>query len=168
MTRTTAEKHWKCRMYQILYNARIIIFLISHSLHNIFFKFFDTKIHEMYDFWYNARSTINNLIINWYLCYGFHIMFFYVFYVRFRVFCHKLCNHSNFGNFILCCIMFSSAMLAAENPLKADASRNLVSIYIRFFFVLSLLSLFYIIFSILGFKQVWLLFYGCLHNRTVA
>ncbi|KNC23831.1 Voltage-dependent calcium channel type D subunit alpha-1 [Lucilia cuprina] len=53
---------------------------------------------------------------------------------RFRVFCHKLCNHSNFGNFILCCIMFSSAMLAAENPLKADASRNLVLNKFDYFF----------------------------------
>ncbi|XP_073814262.1 ca[2+]-channel protein alpha[[1]] subunit D isoform X3 [Musca autumnalis] len=53
---------------------------------------------------------------------------------RFRVFCHRLCNHSNFGNFILCCIMFSSAMLAAENPLKADASRNIVLNKFDYFF----------------------------------
>ncbi|XP_059226806.1 muscle calcium channel subunit alpha-1 isoform X3 [Stomoxys calcitrans] len=53
---------------------------------------------------------------------------------RFRVFCHWLCNHSNFGNFILCCIMFSSAMLAAENPLKADASRNIVLNKFDYFF----------------------------------
>ncbi|CAD7000897.1 unnamed protein product [Ceratitis capitata] len=43
---------------------------------------------------------------------------------RFRIFCHWLCNHSNFGNVILCCIMFSSAMLAAEDPLKSNADRN--------------------------------------------
>nr|Q25452.1 RecName: Full=Muscle calcium channel subunit alpha-1; AltName: Full=MDL-alpha-1 [Musca domestica]CAA83514.1 voltage dependent calcium channel alpha1 subunit [Musca domestica] len=53
---------------------------------------------------------------------------------RFRIFCHRLCNHSNFGNFILCCIMFSSAMLAAENPLKADASRNIVLNKFDYFF----------------------------------
>ncbi|KAL9928146.1 muscle calcium channel subunit alpha-1-like isoform 1-T2 [Glossina fuscipes fuscipes] len=53
---------------------------------------------------------------------------------RFRVFCHRLCNHSNFGNLILCCIMFSSAMLAAENPLKAEASRNLVLNKFDYFF----------------------------------
>uniref|UniRef100_W8B5H6 Voltage-dependent L-type calcium channel subunit alpha n=2 Tax=Ceratitis capitata TaxID=7213 RepID=W8B5H6_CERCA len=45
---------------------------------------------------------------------------------RFRIFCHWLCNHSNFGNVILCCIMFSSAMLAAEDPLKSNADRNQV------------------------------------------
>ncbi|XP_028900764.2 muscle calcium channel subunit alpha-1 isoform X2 [Zeugodacus cucurbitae] len=45
---------------------------------------------------------------------------------RFRVFCHWLCNHSNFGNVILCCIMFSSAMLAAEDPLRPNADRNKV------------------------------------------
>ncbi|XP_030377282.1 voltage-dependent calcium channel type D subunit alpha-1 isoform X2 [Scaptodrosophila lebanonensis] len=53
---------------------------------------------------------------------------------RFRVFCHWLCNHSNFGNIILCCIMFSSAMLAAENPLKADADLNKVLNKFDYFF----------------------------------
>lgn len=45
----------------------------------------------------------------------------------FRVFCHWLCNHSHFGNIILACIMFSSAMLAAEDPLNANSPRNQVS-----------------------------------------
>ncbi|KAL9888468.1 muscle calcium channel subunit alpha-1 isoform X1 [Glossina fuscipes] len=53
---------------------------------------------------------------------------------RFRVFCHRLCNHSSFGNFILCCIMFSSAMLAAEDPLRADSSRNQVLNKFDYFF----------------------------------
>lgn len=48
------------------------------------------------------------------------------FLYRFRVACHKLCNHSHFGNIILACIMFSSAMLAAEDPLDADSERNKV------------------------------------------
>lgn len=47
--------------------------------------------------------------------------------LRFRVFCHKLCNHGHFGNVILVCIMLSSAMLAAEDPMNADHPRNLVS-----------------------------------------
>lgn len=51
----------------------------------------------------------------------------FIIFPRFRVFCHWLCNHSNFGNIILCCIMFSSAMLAAENPLKANDDLNNVS-----------------------------------------
>lgn len=37
---------------------------------------------------------------------------------RFRIFCHWVCNHSWFGNIILVCIMISSGMLAAEDPLK--------------------------------------------------
>ncbi|XP_036335354.1 muscle calcium channel subunit alpha-1 isoform X1 [Rhagoletis pomonella] len=53
---------------------------------------------------------------------------------RFRVFCHWLCNHSNFGNVILCCIMFSSAMLAAEDPLRSDADRNKVLNKFDYFF----------------------------------
>ncbi|XP_063370147.1 muscle calcium channel subunit alpha-1-like [Cydia amplana] len=39
---------------------------------------------------------------------------------RFRVFCYKLSASSTFGNIILVCIMFSSAMLAAEDPLDAQ------------------------------------------------
>lgn len=38
---------------------------------------------------------------------------------RFRVFCYKLSASSAWGNIILVCIMFSSAMLAAEDPLDA-------------------------------------------------
>ncbi|KAK9497561.1 hypothetical protein O3M35_004261 [Rhynocoris fuscipes] len=45
---------------------------------------------------------------------------------RIRVFCHWLCNHSHFGNVILVCIMVSSALLAAEDPLKAESPRNRV------------------------------------------
>ncbi|XP_037925281.1 muscle calcium channel subunit alpha-1 isoform X7 [Hermetia illucens] len=53
---------------------------------------------------------------------------------RFRVFCHWLCNHSHFGNVILGCIMFSSAMLAAEDPLNANSQRNQVLNYFDYFF----------------------------------
>ncbi|XP_045456632.1 muscle calcium channel subunit alpha-1-like [Melitaea cinxia] len=38
---------------------------------------------------------------------------------RFRVFCYKMSSSSTFGNIILVCIMLSSAMLAAEDPLDA-------------------------------------------------
>ncbi|XP_026733619.1 muscle calcium channel subunit alpha-1-like isoform X2 [Trichoplusia ni] len=38
---------------------------------------------------------------------------------RFRVFCYKMSSSSSFGNIILVCIMLSSAMLAAEDPLDA-------------------------------------------------
>ncbi|CAH2060425.1 unnamed protein product, partial [Iphiclides podalirius] len=38
---------------------------------------------------------------------------------RFRVLCYKLSASSTFGNIILVCILFSSAMLAAEDPLDA-------------------------------------------------
>ncbi|XP_073958915.1 muscle calcium channel subunit alpha-1-like isoform X6 [Choristoneura fumiferana] len=39
---------------------------------------------------------------------------------RFRVFCYNMSASSTFGNIILVCIMFSSAMLAAEDPLDAQ------------------------------------------------
>ncbi|XP_063835176.1 muscle calcium channel subunit alpha-1-like isoform X1 [Ostrinia nubilalis] len=38
---------------------------------------------------------------------------------RFRVYCYKMSASSTFGNIILVCIMLSSAMLAAEDPLDA-------------------------------------------------
>nr|XP_037876781.1 muscle calcium channel subunit alpha-1 isoform X3 [Bombyx mori] len=41
---------------------------------------------------------------------------------RFRVLCYKLSSSSTFGNIILVCIMLSSAMLAAEDPLDAVQS----------------------------------------------
>ena len=47
---------------------------------------------------------------------------------RIRVFCHWLCNHSYFTNMILACIMISSAMLAAEEPLRSETPRNEVSL----------------------------------------
>lgn len=53
---------------------------------------------------------------------------------RFRIFCHWLCNHSYFGNVILVCIMISSAMLAAEDPLRAASPRNLVLNHFDYFF----------------------------------
>ncbi|XP_071438805.1 muscle calcium channel subunit alpha-1 isoform X3 [Hetaerina americana] len=53
---------------------------------------------------------------------------------RFRVFCHWLCNHSYFGNVILVCIMISSAMLAAEDPLNASSERNQILNYFDYFF----------------------------------
>ncbi|XP_025156407.1 muscle calcium channel subunit alpha-1 isoform X8 [Harpegnathos saltator] len=53
---------------------------------------------------------------------------------RFRVFCHWFCNHSYFSNVILICIMISSAMLAAEDPLKASSYRNQILNYFDYFF----------------------------------
>ncbi|XP_043594539.1 muscle calcium channel subunit alpha-1 isoform X9 [Bombus pyrosoma] len=53
---------------------------------------------------------------------------------RFRVFCHWLSNHSYFSNMILVCIMISSAMLAAEDPLRASSYRNQILLNFDYFF----------------------------------
>uniref|UniRef100_A0A182VSR0 Voltage-dependent L-type calcium channel subunit alpha n=1 Tax=Anopheles minimus TaxID=112268 RepID=A0A182VSR0_9DIPT len=53
---------------------------------------------------------------------------------RFRQFCHWLCNHTVFGNIILLCIMLSSVMLAAEDPLNANSERNQILNQFDFFF----------------------------------
>jgi voltage-dependent calcium channel L type alpha-1D len=52
----------------------------------------------------------------------------------FRVMCHRICNHSYFGNIVLVCIMVSSAMLAAEDPLNSNSERNQILNYFDYFF----------------------------------
>ncbi|XP_072756807.1 ca[2+]-channel protein alpha[[1]] subunit D isoform X3 [Anoplolepis gracilipes] len=53
---------------------------------------------------------------------------------RIRIFCHWFCNHSYFSNVILICIMISSAMLAAEDPLRASSDRNRILNHFDYFF----------------------------------
>ena len=43
---------------------------------------------------------------------------------RFRVICYKISIHPYWLNFILFCIIVSSALLAAEDPLNPDSRRN--------------------------------------------
>lgn len=52
----------------------------------------------------------------------------------FRVFCNKIVNHSIFTNAVLVCILVSSAMLAAEDPLQAQSPRNTILNYFDYFF----------------------------------
>ncbi|KAH6923220.1 hypothetical protein HPB50_024933 [Hyalomma asiaticum] len=52
----------------------------------------------------------------------------------FRILCHKIINHSYFGNFILVCILVSSGMLAAEDPLRSTTHRNTILNYFDYFF----------------------------------
>lgn len=42
---------------------------------------------------------------------------------RFRLFCYRIIRHSLFDNFILICIMISSAMLAVEDPLQSKTDK---------------------------------------------
>lgn len=53
---------------------------------------------------------------------------------KFRILCHKVCNHSYFGNIVLACILISSAMLAAEDPLKSESPRNQILNKFDYFF----------------------------------
>ncbi|XP_054713123.1 muscle calcium channel subunit alpha-1-like [Uloborus diversus] len=53
---------------------------------------------------------------------------------KFRVLCHKTINHNYFGNMVLACILISSAMLAAEDPLSAETPRNRILNYFDIFF----------------------------------
>ncbi|KAI3387752.1 hypothetical protein SNEBB_002200 [Seison nebaliae] len=53
---------------------------------------------------------------------------------KFRVLCHKICNHKYFGNVVLICILTSSAMLAAEDPINQNSDRNKVLNNFDYFF----------------------------------
>ncbi|WAR26863.1 CAC1C-like protein [Mya arenaria] len=49
-------------------------------------------------------------------------------------FCHAVCNHSYFGNIVLGCILISSGMLAAEDPLNSKSDRNVILNYFDYIF----------------------------------
>ncbi|ESO91449.1 hypothetical protein LOTGIDRAFT_51275, partial [Lottia gigantea] len=53
---------------------------------------------------------------------------------KFRIMCHKICNHSYFRNVVLVCILISSAMLAAEDPLQSKSPRNTILNHFDYFF----------------------------------
>lgn len=53
---------------------------------------------------------------------------------KFRMLCWKIVNHSYFGNVILACILISSLMLAAEDPLDAKSKRNTILNYFDYIF----------------------------------
>ncbi|KAL5014501.1 hypothetical protein ScPMuIL_008771, partial [Solemya velum] len=53
---------------------------------------------------------------------------------KFRLLCHRICNHSYFSNIVLGCILISSIMLAAEDPLDKDQYRNMILNYFDYFF----------------------------------
>ena len=48
---------------------------------------------------------------------------------KFRIFCHWLANHRWFGNSVLVCILVSSSLLAAEDPVRSGAPINEVIYY---------------------------------------
>ncbi|XP_053377535.1 muscle calcium channel subunit alpha-1-like isoform X3 [Mercenaria mercenaria] len=53
---------------------------------------------------------------------------------RFRKICHSVCNHPYFGNIVLGCILISSGMLAAEDPLNSKSDRNKILNYFDYIF----------------------------------
>lgn len=51
-----------------------------------------------------------------------------------RIFLNKVINHSYFTNLVLVCILVSSAMLAAEDPLRSASFWNQILKYFDYFF----------------------------------
>ena len=62
------------------------------------------------------------------VCINVCFIYNFVIFFRFRKLCHFVCNHSYFGNIVLVCILISSGMLAAEDPLNSKSDRNVVCI----------------------------------------
>ncbi|RWS32012.1 voltage-gated calcium channel-like protein [Leptotrombidium deliense] len=61
---------------------------------------------------------------------------------KIRVFCNKIICHSYFGNIILVCIMISSGMLAAEDPLDRDPYRkDLLEKFDKFFTIVFVIEI---------------------------
>lgn len=52
----------------------------------------------------------------------------------FRVMCYNFINHGVISNFILVCILISSASLAMEDPLDSKSRRNQILGYFDYFF----------------------------------
>ncbi|KAL7669231.1 hypothetical protein ACOME3_009896 [Neoechinorhynchus agilis] len=53
---------------------------------------------------------------------------------RFRILCHKITNSRWFGNLVLACILISSILLSAEDPVVSDSVRNKVLNSFDYFF----------------------------------
>ncbi|KAF8564900.1 hypothetical protein P879_01668 [Paragonimus westermani] len=53
---------------------------------------------------------------------------------KFRIFCHNVVCLSHFGNIVLVCILVSSILLAAEDPLHASSHRNNILNMFDYFF----------------------------------
>ncbi|KAA0195536.1 Voltage-dependent L-type calcium channel subunit alpha [Fasciolopsis buskii] len=53
---------------------------------------------------------------------------------KFRIFCHNVVCLSHFGNIVLVCILVSSILLAAEDPLNAGSQRNKILNMFDYFF----------------------------------
>ncbi|KAF7259787.1 hypothetical protein EG68_03429 [Paragonimus skrjabini miyazakii] len=53
---------------------------------------------------------------------------------KFRIFCHNVVCLSHFGNIVLVCILVSSILLAAEDPLHANSHRNKILNMFDYFF----------------------------------
>ncbi|CAF0948727.1 unnamed protein product [Didymodactylos carnosus] len=53
---------------------------------------------------------------------------------KFRIFCHKVCNHRWFGLIVLACILLSSISLGAEDPVDPESFRNMILNSCDYFF----------------------------------
>ncbi|RWS16550.1 muscle calcium channel subunit alpha-1-like protein, partial [Dinothrombium tinctorium] len=61
---------------------------------------------------------------------------------KIRTFCFRVISHSYFGNVILVCILISSGMLAAEDPLeRTDSHNNLLTSFDKFFTVVFVIEI---------------------------
>ncbi|CAF3533579.1 unnamed protein product [Rotaria sp. Silwood1] len=55
---------------------------------------------------------------------------------KFRIICHRICNHRTFGYVVLVCILFSSISLGAEDPIDSYSFRNKILNTADYFFAI--------------------------------
>ncbi|CAF0938668.1 unnamed protein product [Rotaria sordida] len=62
---------------------------------------------------------------------------------KFRIICHRICNHRTFGYVVLICILFSSISLGAEDPIDSYSFRNkLLNMADYFFAIIFVIEIF--------------------------
>lgn len=84
------------------------------------------------------------------------------------MFCHWASNHSYFSNAILVCIMVSSALLGAENPLRSETPTNRVCLTYPVKYCLKYCSYLKCSHLLSGAAIFRLLFYHSFYYRTCA
>ncbi|CAF3915628.1 unnamed protein product [Rotaria sp. Silwood2] len=61
-------------------------------------------------------------------------LFLFTHTAKFRIICHRICNHRTFGYVVLVCILFSSISLGAEDPIDSYSFRNKILNTADYFF----------------------------------
>ncbi|TPP39753.1 Voltage-dependent L-type calcium channel subunit alpha [Fasciola gigantica] len=79
-------------------------------------------------------TDIDVIVLEKFTPYPHHFWAMVFHHALFRIFCHNVVCLSHFGNIVLVCILVSSILLAAEDPLNAGSQRNKILNTFDYFF----------------------------------